>query len=146
MSNPMDMTWIWHGYYHTRYIFWQNVISMSYACQISDTSIFGYTWHILNIQKNSFGIYQVNLFMSYATTMSYPCHKFVRLSCSGQQMKFSRILHCGSSSAYRCTAFIKNNKIYLPQPRARTPPLPQARAGFGWGLRPCWLLRAGGPS
>ena len=38
--------------------------------------------------------------MSYAIPiLSYPCHKFVRLSCSGPQMKFSRTLHCGSSFA-----------------------------------------------
>ena len=44
-------------------------------------------------------------------------------------MKFSRKLHCDSSSAYHSTAFIKHNKIYLPPPRARTPPLPPALGG-----------------
>ena len=72
-------------------------------------------------------------------SMSYPCHKFVRLSCSGQQMKFSRKLHCGSSSssAYHGTAFIKHNKIYLPPPRARTPPLPPALGGDAAGAGSC---------
>ena len=44
-------------------------------------------------------------------------------------MIFSRKLHCGSSSAYHGTAFIKHNKIYLPPPLARTPPLPPALGG-----------------
>ena len=68
-------------------------------------------------------------------SMSYPCHKFVRLSGAGPQMKFSRKLHCGSSLAYHGTAFIrvKHNKIYLPLPRARTPPLPPALGGDAAG-------------
>ena len=41
-------------------------------------------------------------------------------------MKFSRKLHCGLSSAYHGTELIKHNKIYLPLPRPRTPPLPPA--------------------
>ena len=40
MSYPMNMTWIWHGYYNIGYIFWQNVISMSYPFFKKDT--FGY--------------------------------------------------------------------------------------------------------
>ena len=74
-------------------------------------------------------------------SMSYPCHKFVRLSGSGPRMKFSRKLHCGSDSsssfAYHCTAFIKHNKIYLPLPRARTPPLPPALGGDAAGAGSC---------
>ena len=62
-------------------------------------------------------------------SMSYPFHNFVRLSGSGPQMKFRRKLHCGSSSEYHNTAFIKHNKIYLPLPRPRTPPLPPALGG-----------------
>ena len=70
-------------------------------------------------------------------SMSYPCPKFVRLSGSGLQMKFSRKLHCGSSLAYHGTAFIKHNKIYLPLPRARTPPLPPALGGDAAGAGTC---------
>ena len=74
-------------------------------------------------------------------SMSYPCHKFVPWQVPSQvvlsrfrpEMKFliSRKfkLHCCSSSAYHCTAFIKHTvhtKIYLLSPRARTPLLPAA--------------------
>ena len=52
-------------------------------------------------------------------------------------MKFSRKLNCGSSSAYHGTAFIKHNKIYLPQPRPRTPPLPPALGGDAAGAGSC---------
>ena len=64
-----------------------------------------YTWYIFSCHMP-------------CLSMSYLCHKFVRLSSAGPQMKFSRKLHCGSSSAYHSTAFIKHNKIYLPPPRA----------------------------
>ena len=85
-----------------------------------------------------YSMYVFSCHMPYLS-MSYPCHKFVRLSCSGQQMKFSRKLHCGSSSssAYHSTAFIKHNKIYLPPPRARTPPLPPALGGDAAGAGSC---------
>ena len=72
----------------------------------------------------------------HALSMSYVC-QCVRLSGSGPQMKFSRKLHCGSSSAYHGTAFIKHNKIYLPKPRARNPPLPPALGGDPAGAGSC---------
>ena len=86
-----------------------------------------YTWYI-------FSCHMPCLSMSYD---SCPCHKFVRLSGSGQQMKFSRKLHCGSNSAYHSTAFIKHNKIYLPPPRPRTPPFPPALGGDAAGAGFC---------
>ena len=96
--------------------------------------IFGYTWNILNLKK-MYLVYTRYIFSCHMPnlSMTYPCHKFVLLSGSGSQMKFSRKLHCGSSSAYHCTAFIKHNKIYLPLPRARTPPLPPALGGDAAG-------------
>ena len=100
---------------------------MSYQCHVYVISvlkkyIFGYTVIYLVYPKLKklhlvYTRYIFSCHMPYLS-MSYPCHKFVRLSSSGQQMKFSRKLHCGSSSAYHCTAFIKHNKIYLPLPRA----------------------------
>ena len=70
-------------------------------------------------------------------SMFYPCHKFVRLSGAGPQMKFSRKLHCDSSSAYHGTALIKHNEIYLPLPRALTPPLPPVLGGDAAGAGFC---------
>ena len=122
---------------------------MSYPCHILVISVFqkryiwiyqtypklkklhlGYTWYILSCHMP-------------CISMSYPCHKLVRLSGSGPQMKFSLKLHCGSSSA--CTiAFIniKYNKIYLPPVPARaTPPLPPLpplpQGGDAAGAGPC---------
>ena len=62
-------------------------------------------------------------------------------------MKFSRKLHCCSSLAYHGTAFIrvKHNKIYLPLPRARTPPLPPALGGDAAGAGSCVPPPARGP-
>ena len=74
-----------------------------------------------------FSCHMPYLSMSYDD--SYPYHKFVQLSCSGPHMEFSRKLHCCSSSAYHCTAFINHNKIYLLLPRALTPSLPPALSG-----------------
>ena len=83
-----------------------------------------YTWYIFSCHMP-------------CLSMSYPCHKFVRLSGSGLQMKFSRKLHWGSSLAYHCTAFIKHKKIYLPPPRVWTPPLPPALGGDAAGAGSC---------
>ena len=52
-------------------------------------------------------------------------------------MKFSRKLHCGSSSAYHGTAFIMHNKIYLPPLRALTPLQPRALGGDAAGAGSC---------
>ena len=122
---------------------------MSYPCHIHVISFFQkrYIWIYLVYPKlkKLHLVYTWYIFLCHmpCLSMSYPCHKFVRLSGSGPQMKFSRKLHCGSSSAYHGTAFIKHNKIYLPPPRAWTPPLPH---GLGWGRRRRGLLRARGPS
>ena len=116
---------------------------MSYPCHIHVISVFQkrYIWIYLVYPKlkKLHLVYTWYIFSCHmpCLSMSYPCHKFVRLSCAGQQMKFSRKLHCGSSLAYHCTAFIKHNKIYLPPPRARKPPLPPALGGDAAGAGSC---------
>ena len=99
---------------------------MSYPCHIFFQKRYIWIYLVYPKFKKLHLVYTWNIFSCHmpCLSMSYPCHKFVRLSSAGQQMKFSRKLHCGSSLAYHCTAFIKHNKIYLPPPRARTPPLP----------------------
>ena len=60
-------SWIWRGYYNIRYIFWQNIISMSYPFHILfSKKIYLDVPGISYIKKNAFGIYQVYLFISYA--------------------------------------------------------------------------------
>ena len=134
MSYPMDMTWILQ---HQVY-FLANVISMSYPCHICFFKK-RYIWIYLVYSKlkKLFLVYTWYIFSCHMLSMSYPRHKFVRLSGAGPQMKFSRKLHCGPSSAYHCTAFIKHNKIYLPLPRPRTPPLPPALDGDAAGSGSC---------
>ena len=88
-----------------------------------------YTWYIFSCHMP-------------CLSMSYPCHKFVRLSGADPKMKFSRKLHCGSSLAYHGTAFIKHNKIYLSPPRARTLPLPPALGGDAAGSGSCTVTPA----
>ena len=90
----------------------------------------GYTWpRVYPKFKKSHLVYTRYIFSCHMPylSMSYPWHKFAMLSCSGLQMKFSRKLHCGSSSAYHCTVFIKHNTIYhvlpLVHPRATLPAL-----------------------
>ena len=76
-------------------------------------------------------------------SMSYKCHKFVRLSGSGSQMKLSRKLHRGSGSAYHSTVYIAESSgttRFICHCRARGLLL-----SLGWGCRQCELLRAGGP-
>ena len=112
---------------------------MSYQCHIHVISVFQkrYIWiySVYPKLKKLHLVYTRYFFSCHKPylSMSYPCHKFVRLSGSGPQMKFSRKLRCGSSSAYHGTAFIKHYKIYLPPPRARTPPLPPALGGDATG-------------
>ena len=103
---------------------------MPYLIFKKDILVFGYTWYILNFKKMHL-VYTWYIFSCHVPClcMSYPCHKFVRLSDAGPQMKFSRKLHCCSSLAYHCTAFIKHNKIYLQPPREQTPPLLPALGG-----------------
>ena len=79
-------------------------------------------------------------------SMSYPCHKFVRLSGSGPQMKFSRKLHCGSSSAYHGTVFIKLLIQAQQDLFATAAPADSSFAPcLGWASRRRGLLRAGRP-
>ena len=78
-------------------------------------------------------------------SMSYPCHKFVRLSCPGPQMKFSRKSHWGSSSARHCTAFIKLIQAQRVFFATAAPADSSFAPGLGWGHRRRVLLRAGGP-
>ena len=89
--------------------------------------------------KQLHSVYTMYIFSCHMPylSMSYPCHKFVRLSCSGPQMKLCQKSHCGSGSTYHCTAFIKHNKSFLPPPRSRTPPLPPALGGDAAGAGSC---------
>ena len=136
-TNP---PWIWHGYYIIRYIFWQSVISISYSCHTPfSTKIYldiPTDFLVYPNLKKLHLVYTRYIFSCHMPylSMSIPCHKFVMLSCSGPITKFSRKLHCGSSSAYHLSAFIKHNKIYLttrdrarrlllcPRPWVGTPP------------------------
>ena len=116
---------------------------MSYPCHIHVISLFQkrYIWiHLgyprLKKLRLEYTRYIFSCHMPYLS-MSYPCHKFVKLSGAGLQMKFSRKLQCDSSSAYHGTTFIKHNKIYLPPQRPRTPPLPPALGGDAAGAGSC---------
>ena len=110
---------------------------MSYPCHIHVISVFQkrYIWIYLLYPKlkKLHLVYSWYIFSCHVPclSMTYSCHKFVKLSGAGPQVKFSRKLQCDSSSAYHGTTFIKHNKIYLPPQRPRTPPLPPARPALG---------------
>ena len=78
---------------------------MSYPCHIHVISDFQkrYIWIYLVYPKlkKLHLVYTWYIFSCHmpCLSMSYPCHKFVRLSCPGPQMKFG--------TAYHCTAFFK---------------------------------------
>ena len=135
MSYPMDMMWTLQ---HQVYLLAKCHIHVKFMSHLFfKKDIFGYTIIYLVYPKFKklhlvYTRYIFSCHMPYLS-MSYRCHKFVRLSGSGRQMKFSGKLHCGSSSACRGTAFIKHNKIYLPLPRTRTPHLPPALGGNAAG-------------
>ena len=116
---------------------------MSYSCHIHVISVFQkrYIWIYLVYPKlkKLHLVYTWHIFSCHmpCLSMSYPCHKFVRLFCADPQMKFSRKLHCCSSLAYHSTAFIKHNKIYLPPPDELNLPLPPALGGDAAGSGSC---------
>ena len=124
---------------------------MSYPCHIHVISVFQkrYIWIYLVYPKlKKFHlVYTWYIFSCHipCLSMSYPCHKFVKLSGAGHQMKFSRKLQCDSSSASRGTTFIKHNNICLPPQRPRTPPLPPALGGDAAGAVFCGPPPARGP-
>ena len=81
---PMDMTWILKHQICLLAKCHIHVISMSYLYFKND--IFGYTWYFLNWKKCHL-VYTRYIFscqMPYLS-MSYPSHKFVRLSGSGSK-------------------------------------------------------------
>ena len=130
MSYLIDMTWILQ---HQVYLFGK----MSYPCHIHVISVIlkRRIWIYLVYPKSKqlhlvYTRYIISCHMpSWYLSMSYPCHKFVRLSGSGQEMNFGRKLHCGLSSAYRSsstTRFICHCRarwlLLFPLPWMGTPP------------------------
>ena len=112
---------------------------MSYPCYIHVTSLFKkrYIWIYLGYPrlKQLHSVYTMYIFSCHMPylSMSYPCHKFVRLSCSGQQMKFTRKLHCcsGEFCIPRHSIHQAQQDLFATATRADSSFAPD----LGWGPR-----------